>query len=409
MVPARCATTWFEANIQFRLPSGIGRSARSRTYRWPPPGRRGIPPVRCGATARSSTERQSRPCLRAVEGRACPGFDCSYRMLLDSPRRRVSRLPIRFRVAPGRPSRARERTRARPRGARDQDRTDESAFRGASRQLFPCLRQTRDDRAAAPTEDKSCDGPRPSRVGCGVLQLLNPNTFSLGGVPSAETLRAIHSVPRISGWARLTTQHQAFDGDGFQAVLVRQEADCLSNRPQLVEDISRVRAPRSREVNQRVLPSVEKDDSPEPRMPLASEPPQHFRQIPCTVKHTHDQRRAAIRCVHNDVGIASNRKKADRWRRQMRPRGADQGMFADGGRQPVQGHAKVLGRNRVLGGYPLDDCTLPQRGLEESGIPFWRDGLIECPVIRSPRPITVAATCRRREGYRSALARADST
>ena len=91
-------------------------------------------------------------------------------------------------------------------------------------------------------------------------------------------------------------------------------------------------------------------------MPLASGPSQHFRQTPRTVKHTHDQRRAAVRCVHDDVGIASNRNKADRWRRQMRPRGADQGMLADGGRQPVEGHAEAPGRNRVLGGYPLDDC-----------------------------------------------------
>ena len=90
-------------------------------------------------------------------------------------------------------------------------------------------------------------------------------------------------------------------------------------------------------------------------MTAASGLSQHFRQIPCTVEHAHDQRRIAIRRVDDDVGKTSDRKEADRWRRQMRSRGANPGMLADGRRQLVQGHAEAPGRNRVLGCYPLDN------------------------------------------------------
>ena len=46
---------------------------------------------------------------------------------------------------------------------------------------------------------------------------------------------------------------------------------------------------------------------------LASGLLQRFRQIPCAVKHAHDQRWIAIRRVDDDVGKASDRKKADEW------------------------------------------------------------------------------------------------
>ena len=46
---------------------------------------------------------------------------------------------------------------------------------------------------------------------------------------------------------------------------------------------------------------------------LASGFKQHFRQIPCAVKHAHDQRWIAIRRVDDDVRKAADRKKAHGW------------------------------------------------------------------------------------------------
>ena len=71
----------------------------------------------------------------------------------------------------------------------------------------------------------------------------------LDRIPTAEIQSAIHSVPRIWGRVGFIVGDQPLDSDGFEAVLIRKKTDCLPGCPQLVEVISRVRAPRSPEIN----------------------------------------------------------------------------------------------------------------------------------------------------------------
>ena len=272
-----------------------------------------------------------------------------------------------------------------------QDRTRGRGSRARRCQSFPCLRQSSDDRLATPARYQACDGPRLVRIGCRILQLFDLDMVGPGRIPAAEVLGAIHPVPRITGQAGFIAETQPFDGDRLEIGLIRQEANCLPGRPQLMEVISRVRAPRSPEVNQlrppsagtsRSLPSAAifvssahlSSDSTahslttsgtadaSSRQPLAfpnataaSGLTQHFRQIPCTVKHAHDQRVDCVPACRRRRGGSLESKKADRWGRQMRLQGANPGMLADGGRQLVQAHAEAPGRNRILGCYPLDD------------------------------------------------------
>ena len=102
------------------------------------------------------------------------------------------------------------------------------------------------------------------------------------------------------------------------------------------------------------------------------------------MKHAQDQRRVALRRVHDDVWETTDREKADRRRRQMRLQGSNPWVFAYGRRHFVEGCVKTPRCHRVFTRNPLDDFE---------DVPFGSGGQ-DRPGHRSAASITVSARAR---------------